>query len=354
MAYPWTVYKTWSTGEILTAADLNSSFATAISNSIPTSIDDASANVAGMQATEDPGEQGSESLATTLSGELLRLRKLIAETTGKTYWYESPSASIENILTGTTTFAGPKTFTGTADMVRLGIGESAPERPLHIKLASAGTISAQAQSAIVLENSTTCLIEFQLPNNIAGGLTFSDPDAVRIGELKYSHTDNSWRFTANAIDDLLVVQSTGVALKGTTTNNSASTGYVGEYVSSIQNSSQNAGSTGQYANITTVSLTAGDWDVTGVIQNLHNGATFSDTSFGAISAESANSTGDHVNNSNVVRAQVLPTASIDAVIVIPSYRVSIASTTTIYLKGAANYSAGTPQFRGRISARRVR
>jgi hypothetical protein len=40
--------------------------------------------------------------------------------------------------------------------------------------------------------------------------------------------------------------------------------------------------------------------------------------------------------------------------VIPAFRVSLASTTTYYAKFFAQYSAGTAQMRGRLSARRVR
>ena len=40
--------------------------------------------------------QGSESQATSLAGELERLRFIIKEITGKTYWYESPDSSLSN------------------------------------------------------------------------------------------------------------------------------------------------------------------------------------------------------------------------------------------------------------------
>ena len=78
----------------------------------PDGIDDASANVAAMQATADPGEVGTESLATDLRGELQRLRFAIRETkqeldSGINQWYESPTttvvsspgSSVDNTLT---------------------------------------------------------------------------------------------------------------------------------------------------------------------------------------------------------------------------------------------------------------
>lgn len=86
--------KTWITTEDVTYSDLNAEFDNILNNLIPTMIDDYSANVSQMQTTTDPGEVGTESLATTLAGELARLRLLIKEITGKNQWYESPVTSV--------------------------------------------------------------------------------------------------------------------------------------------------------------------------------------------------------------------------------------------------------------------
>ena len=58
------------------------------------------------------------------------------------------------------------------------------------------------------------------------------------------------------------VVSSGAAILGTTTNDSAAVGYVGEYVESIVSSSASITS-GTSANVTSISLTRGDWDVAG-------------------------------------------------------------------------------------------
>jgi hypothetical protein len=52
-------------------------------------LDDYSANAAGMQVQTDPGESGTESLPTSLAGELERLRYAIAEAKGTSYWYQT-------------------------------------------------------------------------------------------------------------------------------------------------------------------------------------------------------------------------------------------------------------------------
>jgi len=82
--------KTWSTGQTLTASDLNAEFDNILNNLTPAGVDDQSSNAAAMQATADPYPGGSESLATSLTGEIQRLRYMIQQITGMTYWYQDP------------------------------------------------------------------------------------------------------------------------------------------------------------------------------------------------------------------------------------------------------------------------
>ena len=93
MTFPISRVKTW-TAEILTYADLNAEFDNIIDNLESDNINDSSANAAAMQATVDPYPAASESLATHLEGELHRLRYVIAQITGETYWYVDPDASL--------------------------------------------------------------------------------------------------------------------------------------------------------------------------------------------------------------------------------------------------------------------
>jgi hypothetical protein len=86
--------KNWTATEDVTAADLNDEFDNILDNLTAANVDDYSTNVAQMQSTADPGEVGSESLATSTAGELQRLRHLIGEITGEDEWYESPTSSL--------------------------------------------------------------------------------------------------------------------------------------------------------------------------------------------------------------------------------------------------------------------
>lgn len=82
-------------GETLTAAKYNGDHQNHIDNQELQKTDDFSATVGQMQTTTDPGEAGTESLATDATGELARLRFAIKETkdalgTTVAQWYSTP------------------------------------------------------------------------------------------------------------------------------------------------------------------------------------------------------------------------------------------------------------------------
>lgn len=145
----------------------------------------------------------------------------------------------------------------------------------------------------------------------------------------------------------------GNPVHGTNTNDNAGAGYIGEYVSSWATVT-NAPTNGQWGDLTSISLTAGDWDVSLGQQGSINGSTTTRMLIGVGKTSGNNApditgqAGDDSLDIGGLTTSSAPSGSLAAV------RVSLASTTTIYYKMVANYSAGVPQFRGRISARRVR
>lgn len=90
----WSRIKVWALNEEVSSADLNAEFNNVINNQLPAQFDDYSVSVAQMRQTSDPGEEGTESQATSLAGEIERIRHIIREITGQTYWYESPPKSL--------------------------------------------------------------------------------------------------------------------------------------------------------------------------------------------------------------------------------------------------------------------
>ena len=171
---------------------------------------------------------------------------------------------------------------------------------------------------------------------------------------------NALRFSANGTNVLTMSASaitTGAPtnVKGTDTNDAAAAGYVGERIAStVTNAS--VGSNGAYHNQTSISLTAGDWDVSAVVYYLKNGATVSGSVayMLGITASSANSDAGMVYGDSLIYCGTPNVDNNISSCALPCVRISVASTTTIYMKTRAEYSAGTPQCSGRISARRVR
>ncbi len=102
------------------------------------------------------------------------------------------------------------------------------------------------------------------------------------------------------------------------------------------------------ANVTSISLTAGIWDVSGVIC-YGNGAT--GNSFA--SAITSVSAGLGTAGDNGIGGTASPTALQDMSYTIPSFRFTLTATTTIYLVAFAAVVAGTMKAYGRISGTRV-
>lgn len=90
-------HTTRATGTILTATIYNGDHQNHIDNGIPAQLDDYSGNVPQMQTATDPGEVGSESLATSMAGEFERLRYAIKDIKGTTQWYESPAVQLNSL-----------------------------------------------------------------------------------------------------------------------------------------------------------------------------------------------------------------------------------------------------------------
>lgn len=140
---------------------------------------------------------------------------------------------------------------------------------------------------------------------------------------------------------------------GTTTNDNAQTGSVGEYVESVVGST-NFPATGVWGDLTSISLTAGDWDVNGIMLATI-GTTWSSARLG-ISQTAGNSTTGLTLGSNFIQTLFASTSTTitQVSLTISGFRISLSGTTTIYLKFMSDWSSGTPAAFGRLSARRLR
>jgi len=141
--------------------------------------------------------------------------------------------------------------------------------------------------------------------------------------------------------------------KGTATNDSAASGYIGEYTESVIGNT-NMPTTTTFGDLTSISLTAGDWDVSCAAIFVKNLATSWGVNYLGVTATAGNSSTGVVYGSNMVFMDV-PVANLYEALSLSSIRVSISTTTTYYLKTYGVYSGGQEIVYGaRISARRVR
>ncbi len=142
--------------------------------------------------------------------------------------------------------------------------------------------------------------------------------------------------------------------KGTTTNDSASAGYIGEIISSAIASAGaiSAGGSDAWTDVTSIALTAGDWDVSINVQLIANGATVTYFQAGIGTVTGNDATGV-VQGDNAIEGPG-PGATSNMSGAVAGSRVSIATGETRYFKFRMGYSVATPKAFGRISARRVR
>lgn len=148
--------------------------------------------------------------------------------------------------------------------------------------------------------------------------------------------------------------TTAFVRNGTTTNDNALSGQVGEYIAStVLVGSAVSLITGTAATVTSISLTAGDWDVQGNVAFSGGGSTVTTTVVAAINTTAATlptspgsgaygqmNTGGTAGANNTVQAGMV--------------RMSLATTTTVYLIADANFTTSTLSAYGFIGARRMR
>lgn len=143
-------------------------------------------------------------------------------------------------------------------------------------------------------------------------------------------------------------------LTATQTNDNAAAGDIGEYVESLvpTGSAVSLATSGVAVNVTSISLTAGDWDVEGmVVFKMKNAIQTGDGACG-ITTTSAVLPADGMQGFSGLRTAAATTYSDSCTIA--RRRFSLAAPTTIYLVALTVFTAGTNAAFGGICARRVR
>jgi hypothetical protein len=179
-----------------------------------------------------------------------------------------------------------------------------------------------------------------LPQNYA--LTWYVGAASISGKFFIDNFQKGW-FTPTA----------GANIVGTNTNDNAGAGQIGEFVSStVLIGSAISLTNGTAASLTSISLTAGDWDVS-FDDYLVPGATTSMTAVQCSVSATTNVIDTGPGNFQIIsQAAEVPVTSVGCKAGLR--RMSLATTTTVFAVTQANFTPGTMTSYGIIRARRVR
>jgi len=155
---------------------------------------------------------------------------------------------------------------------------------------------------------------------------------------------NTWG--AAQVFSALVTPTGGIA--GITNGSAASAGAVGEvFTSTVSSVSGVSLTSAQIASVTSIPLTAGDWDVFGSIQTACNASTVLTNVIGGASTAS-NAFGTQF----VSAPGVTPSVNTTTAYSIPDVVINVSTPTTVFLLAEAQFSTSTCKAGGTITARR--
>jgi hypothetical protein len=218
------------------------------------------------------------------------------------------------------------------------------------------TNDVQTKAAIV---PNTVPASGQLPIGNAGGTAYAPVTVtgdVTITNAGVTAIKTSPTLTTPTISGLLT-PATVAGIKGTAAADSAQAGSVGEVITAtVVTGSSISLTTVTSANVTSIALTAGDWDVWGCVCFTLASSTTMGYLSGGINTTSATLP---LNNAGVVtRAGAGTNATIDvtvdSVLTIMPIRINVSSSTTTYLVARAKFGTSTCKAYGTIYARRCR
>jgi len=145
-----------------------------------------------------------------------------------------------------------------------------------------------------------------------------------------------------------ITPNSTAGIVGTTTSDNANAGSVGEFATNTATGVSL--SSGVTANVTSVSLTAGDWDVSGTV--FFNPAA--STTVSGITTGISNTSATLAGLGTLNQLNATLTTGAGQRQSTPVFRISIASTTTIFLVVSTGFGVSTMTADGTIRARRVR
>lgn len=248
---------------------------------------------------------------------------------------------------------------------------SAPSTNTVPVVTSANTITYQQVNAAQIANNT--ITATQIANNTVTATQLA-ANTVGAGQFRQSAglsiVGNAGTTTANVADitgttrQILGVNTSGTALAfaqprgdqllGSATNDNATAGNIGEFLTAtVAQASAIAMTTGTAITLVSLPLTAGDWDIYSAVGFIPAGTTTITSLQGSLSTTT--NTQNLVPGSAItfVCASFTP-GNVPIIYNITPNRVSISTTTTYFLVGTAAFATSTMGGFGYIGARRVR
>lgn len=217
-------------------------------------------------------------------------------------------------------------------------------------LRSNGTDNAYTTSTFADTYAVSTILYASSANVVTGLATAASSVLVTSAGGVPSWSTTLPSFTTNTI----TFSPTTAGIVGTTTNDNTAAGNVGQYISSsVLAGSAVSLTTATAANVTSISLTAGDWDVRGMVAFIPGAGTTSTIQYAAISTTSATLPTIGAEN-NFSGLAITFAGSQFSVQNVGPMRLSLSGTTTVYLIAQANFAVSTMSAYGFIGARRVR
>lgn len=106
-------------------------------------------------------------------------------------------------------FQGGNVIIGGAGVSNIGVGTSAPERLLHVFGGSAGTVTSNANSLAVFEDSVNGYINLLTPAALESGILFGNPGNNADGGIVYVGSIDEMQFRTNGNVTRMVLQGDG-------------------------------------------------------------------------------------------------------------------------------------------------
>lgn len=256
-------------------------------------------------------------------------------------------------VTGLATMSGGMTLTGATSI-------TSPEIVTSITTPSTSFTALAGATTLLTLGGTGASASTFFPSTL--DTTSSITGAIRTsGGISAAKAANfGTTLTVGTTSLLTGVVTASAGIKGTVTNDSAATTIVGELLTStVAVGAKVATTTATPVDVTSVSLTAGDWDVSFSCVKDLTGVTATIYSCGLGTTTATQLTqagGGGVGTDPLVTQSATFGTTVTGSYTIQSMpiRVSLAATTTIYLVAADTFSAGTLANYGTIRARRMR